>query len=565
MIKKTALFMILVCFVISIYLIPRAGQTAEQTGTNEQKVDAIFDQYNKADSPGVALAVIHDGGIIYTRGYGMADLEHDVPITPDTVFYIGSTSKQFVAMCILLLEEEGRLSLDDDIRKYLPEFPFYDKTITIRNLIYHTSGIRDFATLWRIAGKDVLDFMPEEEVYDMLCRQKELNFTPGTQQMYSNSGYFLLAMIVKNASGKSLREYADENIFRPLDMPSTHFHDDVSHLIKNRAFGYYQKSDGTFGNLFMRFSLVGSGGLYTSVKDLFKWDQNFYNNQLGKKRPELIAKMHQNGKLDNGTELNYAFALKNGTYRGLKTVSHSGGLGGYRAELMRFSDQQFSVILLSNLNSVMMAAQKVADIYLEEQVEKQTSGPTAKTVQRKEISIDPSLLDKYVGKYQIQPGNNLDITKEGNQLMVQATGQLKYPIFPESTAKFFLKVDDFQVTFVPEQDRIIIHRRGVYIPAIRIENVTYTSEQLNQYTGDYYSDELLVNYRIFLENGLLYLKFGYRPKMEMQKIRRDVFLPGYSLHFIRNNQDEITGFEMDAGRVQHLKFSKQNESNGVSP
>ncbi len=551
--------MILICFIVSIYLTPRAGQTAEQTGTPEQKVDAIFDQYDKPDSPGVALAVIHDGEIIYTRGYGMADLEHDVPITPDTVFYIGSASKQFTAMCILLLEEEGRLSLDDDIRKYLPEFPLYDKTITIRNLIHHTSGIRDFASLWRIAGKDVLDFMPEEEVYKMLCMQKELNFTPGTRQMYSNSGYFLLAMIVKNASGKSLREYADENIFHPLDMPSTHFHDDVTHLIKNRAFGYMGKPNGTFGNLFMRFSLVGSGGLYTSVKDLFKWDQNFYNNQLGKKRPELIVKMYQNGKLDNGTELNYAFALKNGTYRGLKTVSHGGNLGGYCAELTRFPDQQFSVILLSNLNSnsIMMAAQKVADIYLEDQMEKQASGSTAKVVQRKEISIDPSLLDKYVGKYQIMPGNNLDITREGNQLMVQATGQSKYPIFPESTAKFFLKEDDFQVTFKPEQDQIIILRRGIYIPAIRIENVEYTSEQLNQYTGDYYSDELLVNYRVILENGLLYIKYGYGQKFEMKKVRKDVFLPGASIHFIRNKRDEITGLKMDSGRVQNLMFSKQ--------
>jgi|WetSurMetagenome_2_1015567.scaffolds.fasta_scaffold00342_7 CubicO group peptidase (beta-lactamase class C family) len=347
-----------------------SNHKAQKSGNSDvfEKVDTLFSQWDNTDSPGCALAVIKDGKIFYKRGYGMADLEHNIAISPNTVFYVGSVSKQFVAMCLLLLEEEGKLSVDDDIRKYLPEFPVYQVPITIRHLIHHTSGIQDYLLLWTLSGKDYLDYMPENEVYKMLCSQEKLDFIPGEKQSYSNSGYFLSAMIIRRVSGKSLRDYAEEKIFKPLGMTSSQFNHDNKRIIKNRAFGYVPIDKDTFGNLIMRFDLVGSGGLYSTVEDLFQWDQNFYHNKLGETGQSLINKMVTNGRTSDGKEVNYAFALINGIYRGCKTIQHSGSLGGYRSHIIRFPDQQFSVIILSNLSSFEPGslAYKVADIFIDE-------------------------------------------------------------------------------------------------------------------------------------------------------------------------------------------------------
>ena len=312
--------------------------------------------------------MIQDGEIIYKRGYGMANLEHGVPISSKTAFYIGSTSKQFTAMSILLLAEQGKLSLDDDIRKHIPEMPEYDHRITIRHLIHHTSGIPDYFVLWERAGRDFADSIPEQEVLDLLARQKTLNFTPGDRFMYSNSGYFLLSLTVKRVSGTSLREFAEENIFQPLGMRDTHFHDDRTMIVKNRADGHFPRADGGFGIFTTSFDLVGSGGLYTTVEDLFVWDRNFYQNKLGRGGQGLIDRMLTRGKLNNGEELEYAFGLMVNEHKGLKMVSHGGGFIGFSAELIRFPGREFSIAVLCNLSGIDAGqlARRVVNFYLAE-------------------------------------------------------------------------------------------------------------------------------------------------------------------------------------------------------
>jgi len=351
------------------------------SGTNGRRftgeTDAVFAEWDRPDSPGCALAVISDGEIVYSRGYGMADLEHDIPVAPETVFYIGSESKQFVAACLLLLEEQGKLSLDDDIRKYVPELPSYGAPITIRHCILHTSGLRDYFTLWSLAGVDYANFHPEMEVVDLIARQKELNFPPGEDRLYSNSGYLLLSVVIRRASGMSLAEYAGKHIFEPLDMEDSHFHDDTTMIVKNRAQGYFRAERDTWGLLTFRFALVGSGGLYTTVLDLAKWDANFYDNTLGETGPALIQKMTTPGKLNSGEELSYACALTIGEYRGLRTVRHGGALGGYRSHMLRFPDERFTVIVLFNLADVNpgRCAEKVADIWLADRLEPPAERP----------------------------------------------------------------------------------------------------------------------------------------------------------------------------------------------
>ncbi len=350
------------------------GQESQGAGLAKQ-VDQIFAGWDRTDSPGCALGVISDGQFTYRRGYGMANLEYDVPLSSESVFYIGSTSKQFVAASIMLAAEQGHLSLEDDIRKYVPEIPDYGTTLTVRHLLHHTSGLRDYLTLWNLAGENIEDIHTPDDALQMIARQKSLNFEPGDEYLYSNSGYFLLSVIIERATGKSLREFARENIFEPLGMTHTHFHDDHTHIIKNRAMGHFTRSDGSIALNMSNFALVGSGGLYTSVDDLLLWDRNFYDNQLGE--GGLIKHLLVRGILNNGDTLSYAAALQVGEYKGLRTVEHGGALGGYRAQLLRFPDQRFSVVCLCNLapTNPTALAYRVADLYLADEFEVAPEAP----------------------------------------------------------------------------------------------------------------------------------------------------------------------------------------------
>src|SRR5215475_5676699 len=286
------------------------------------KVDALFAQWDKPDSPGCALAVTKDGQVIYKRGYGSANLDYGIPISSRSIFNIASTSKQFTAASVALLATQGKISLDDEIRKYLPEIPTYPTPVTVRQLIYHTGGIREYSHLMQLAGIRFQD-SSDEEVFRMIARQKELNFKPGDEYLYSNSGYFLLAQIVKRVSGKSLREFAEENIFKPLGMVNTRFHEDNTEVIKSRATGYSSRKGGGFSDERTVSVHVGAGGLLTTIDDLVLWDRNFYGNRLNGGQ-EFINLLLTPGTLNNGGKLNYVFGLDTEQYKGSKLFGHGG-------------------------------------------------------------------------------------------------------------------------------------------------------------------------------------------------------------------------------------------------
>ncbi len=379
--NRIVFLIVLVALILTTYGLIQ-GNNSPDPQTNE--VDKIFAGWDKPDTPGCALGIIQDGRFIYKRGYGMANLEYGIPLASQSVFRIGSTSKQFTAMCILLLEEEGRLSVDDKLIKYLPEMPDYAKSITIRHLLHHTSGVRDYLTLMRLAGARGDDFYTDPEVVDLITRQKELNFAPGDEFLYSNSGYFLLAEIVKRVTGNSMAVYAEDNIFKPLGMTHTHFHNDHTQIVKNRASGYGREKDGNFWINMTTLGMIGDGGVFTSIDDLLQWDLNFYDNKLGKADQKRIDKMLTPGVLNSGKKLDYAFGLGISEYKGLKMVSHGGAFVGFRAEMIRFPEQKFSVIVLANLGNINPSrlARQVADIYLADRfkpLEKKPKAPKAPT------------------------------------------------------------------------------------------------------------------------------------------------------------------------------------------
>lgn len=394
--------------ILALMLCPAAfGQLSS---ADKLQVDEVFKTWSGKDNPGAALGIVQDGKLIYSRGYGLADLEHNIPITDSTIFYIGSVSKQFVTMGLLLLEEQGKLSLDDRIQKYLPDFPEYGAPLTIRHFIHHTSGVRDNLTLWILSGQDLLDHIDKEEMYQLIRRQKELNFTPGEKYLYSNSCYFLLGLIIEKVSGESLRDFGQHHLFGPLGMNHTFFGDDNTRIIRNRAFSY-QAVPGGFQNQIMRFDLVGSGGVYSNIRDLYRWDQNFYHNQLGNRSQALIDKMHTEGKLNNGASSGYAFAIINGKYRGLPTVSHTGALAGYRSHLLRFPTQKTSVIILGNVIPIPMdqLPYRVADVVLKQQLGPAVKENTTQAQQTGQLNQTIAVVDpgSYAGSFYSE---ELDVT-----------------------------------------------------------------------------------------------------------------------------------------------------------
>ncbi|REJ76070.1 MAG: class A beta-lactamase-related serine hydrolase [Acidobacteria bacterium] len=561
-------------FFIALVVLFCLAATAFGQATQEQEaaVDKLFAEWNKTDSPGAAVGVITNGEFILKKGYGSADLEHDVPITPKSVFYMASVSKQFVTMAILLLEEQGKLGLDDEIQKYFPDFPKYDGPLTIRNFIHHTSGVRDNLTLWQLSGRDIYDSIEVDEMYQMIRRQKELNFTPGDRYLYSNSCYFMLAQIVEKVSGKPIKEFAEEEMFKPLGMKNTHFHDDQYHIVKNRVFSYSPGKDG-YRNLIMRFDLVGSGGLYSNVEDLLMWDRNFYDNKLGKKQEALVEKMEEEGLLNDGSSTGYAFGLSNGTHKGLRTVGHSGGLAGYSTYMVRYPDQNFSVIVLANLagfNSV-GKSREIAEIFLKDEFkEKAPAGNASNSTDQKEpetyATLTAEQLKSFEGTFW-NPENSIFskiLTKEG-KMMIERDGIPPTEVKPLSENSLKVLFPGLNVVLTFQNGDGGKHGYGEVIngrPSLRFdayETPDYSEAQLSALVGSYFSEEVNAYYKFTLNDGKLSLSINDKDLGALEPLVKDLWR-NETVGVITIDSDSNgspTGFRLDAGRVRNLKFVRR--------
>ena len=344
-------------------------------GRTLARVDAVFADHAGPDGPGCSLGVIRDGRLVHATGYGAANLDHGIANGPATVFRIGSVSKQFTAAAIALLTIRGELDLDAPVRDHIPEFPDYPDPPTIRHLVHHTSGVRDYIVLMALAGNRDEDFFTNQEVLDAISRQRELNFTPGAEYLYSNSGYFLLGEIVARVSGRSLREFAHDEFFVPLGMTHTHFHDDHNEIVPNRATGYAPTGDGDgdgdgdgFRINVTTLDMVGDGGIFTSVEEWVAWDRNLTEGTVG--GPDWVALMHERGVLNSGDTIPYAFGIAHGQHRGLATVGHGGSWVGYRAGMSRYPETGHSFVALCNRSQIdpMALIASTAEIYLEDRM-----------------------------------------------------------------------------------------------------------------------------------------------------------------------------------------------------
>lgn len=354
---------------------PAYSQSLKEAG---KKVDSLFASYN-GQTPGAAVAIVKDGKVVFKKGYGTADLEYDKPITTKTVFNIASVSKQFTAFAVYLLEGQGKLSFDDDIRKYIPELHDYTTPIKIRHLLAHTSGLRDQAALLTLAGWRQDDVLTTEQVLKMLGRQKSLNYTPGTTFNYCNSGYTLLAEIVHRVSGKSFAAYTEENIFKPLGMTNTLFEDNHELLVKNRARSY-ERVNNQYYHKPINNSNPGPSNLLTTVEDLVKWTLNFENPVVGNRK--LIQAFNEPSYLDNGKKvvlrvlgegdtIFHAKGQNLSVYKGVNMITHGGHTAGFRTFMGRFPGQRLAIIALSNdeHNERLGARWQIADFYIKDQLQ----------------------------------------------------------------------------------------------------------------------------------------------------------------------------------------------------
>lgn len=352
-------------FVLLIAVIASISSSYVVADEQSDQVDKLFATWDKDDSPGAVVAIVKDGETLYSNGYGLANLEHGVSNSPKTIFHVASVSKQFTAFAIFLLEQDEKLSIDDDVRKYIPELPDFGETIRIRHLIHHTSGLRDQWELLVFAGWRMDDVITHNDVLDLVKTQTELNFTPGQQYLYCNTGYTLLAEIVKRVSGKKLKKFCHERIFVPLEMNNTHFHDDHRQIVPNRSDCYWP-APGGWQKAVLSYAVVGATSLFTTTEDLAKWQRNFELMKVGNER--VHERVVTRARLNFGKAIDYAGGVYHGKFEGHATLGHSGGDAGYVCHVERFPEHNLSVIVLANTSVVPAArlAHLAGKIYLDE-------------------------------------------------------------------------------------------------------------------------------------------------------------------------------------------------------
>ena len=539
-----------------LLLVISAGASAESFN---QQVDALFADLDSTDSAGCAVSVIQNGEIIYSRGYGMANLDHQVPIRAETVFDIGSTSKQFTAAAIALLALDGRLSLDDDIRKFLPEIPQYEHVITIRHLLHHTSGLRDFAALTRLSGVDDHDVITYADLVQLTSRQTALNFRPGEDFLYSNTGYVMLAVIVQRASGMGFGEFLDQHVFGPLEMKQSLVYEDSTRIIPHRAMGYSPTAGGSLAIDHMwNFAIGGDGQVYSTVGDLAQWDANFYNPSVGGQ--DFIDMMQTQGQLNNGETIEYALGLFIGEHRGLKTVRHGGAWGGFRAQFIRVPDYRFSTVVLCNLgNSDPSArAKAILDIYLEEHL-----APLDDPESQAEFTPSAKDLEAIRGKFLLDLGVMVNITAEEGKPVLTFSETTPFEMTPRGADRFYIGGLDAMLVFEDKADGawsgFRVELDSNTMQAVRVEPFETDSAQLQEFSGNYFSEDLGVDWRMELEEQQLLMRVGVNAEFPLLFTGEDRFASGgFTGRFERNSSGQVTAVVVDAGRTKNLKAVRQD-------
>ncbi len=548
------------------------------------KIDPIFARWNSTESPGYAVGVVQNGELVFAKGYGMANLEYGVPITAQSRFYIGSMSKQITAAAVALLVQQGKVQLTDDVHKYVPELPDYGHSITVDNLIHHTSGIRDWTSIHLFSGLDPRyeDRLDNSDVLQLILRQRSLNFVPGTDFRYSSSGYILLAKIVERASGQTLPEFAKQNIFGPLGMEHTLFDDNYARILPQRVESYRQVGNHHYERWLKHFNIYGDGGVISTVEDLAKWDTNFYRDQLG--NSGLVEMLLTRGRLNSGEQIHYAFGLELDTHNGYRVVKHNGGMLGFNVDMVRFPDQRLTVIVLGNSQDAYVTglAFDIADRLLPA---KQALNSKPSMVPASQVTLTSDESKKYEGSYAIRDLNNRWVVRlKDGQLSVEGTEQRLLPVGP---SKFRLLERDGVpssppafVSFQAGKDDAMSMHFSSGAPLGSFDGDRYdptlpsSLEELKPLIGKYRSDELHVTYSVWEDGGELYMQLGTAkpislfprhddPRVEWNS-RSKVWIGFGMVTFVTGKDGAVTGLNIGDGWVKEVYFAKTESPSEVT-
>lgn len=520
----------------------------------QRKIDSLFADYTKPGSPGVAVLIVKDGKIDFEKGYGLANLEYNMPITPTSVFDIASVSKQFCGYAISTLIQQGKISPDDDIHKYLPDVPDFGKKITIRNLVHHTSGLRDWPEGLHAAGWRWDESFSYDDIMRMVSKQRDLDFEPGSEYQYSNTGYNLLAAIVTKVTGKTFPDWEAENIFKPLGMNNTQVLSDYAKVIPNLARSYYVDNN-EYRNATDQLTAFGSSSIFTTVEDLAKW-VIFIEKGLDSKDP-VITRMTETDKLNNGNANDYAYGLGVGESNGIKHLQHTGGWASYATVIAMYPDQHIGIILLGNKAGFdpSGSANTIARMMIKAL---NTSGLKQEDLsQQPTVKVDTLVLKKYAGTYKLGPGWFVTFTLEGGNLMTQATNEDKFPTEMKSDSIMWVPAYHSSVRFTD----IKAHANAIWYhgkKSPRVLPVKTDSTILTGYTGSYYSRELEATYKITLEKGKLVAHhmrlgdFALIPDMENPLAFNT---ENGSMVFYKNG-GKVAGFKLSGGRIRNIIFER---------
>lgn len=530
-------------------------------------VDQRFAGLDNDRSPGAVVAVLEHGEVTFTRAYGMADLTHGVPFTLDTPSNIASTSKQFTAFAVAWLADQGRLSLDDDVRQYIPELPDFAQTVTLRHLLTHTSGYREYLTTLPMAGRMVEeDHIDRDDVLRVVERQPALQNAPGAEWSYNNTGYGLAALVVERVTGTPFQDWMRETVFEPLGMDRTVVRADRSVIVPDRAVGYVAASGGGWKEATDLGGAMGDGSIYTTAGDLLRWMDTYRTAGLGGE--DVRREMTTRAVLTTGDTTSYGLGLFLREYRGLRTIEHSGTGAAHLAGFVYYPEIESGVVVLTNSPTMPVSAQAVAEVFFADAFEPED---TAEVVEAEPTrpdydpaSFEPETFDAFAGRYELDdaPGYVITFRREDDRYVVQVIGQRETEIVPVGPSRFSTRGGSLEISFHTSPggsvETITLHQNGDQ-PAFRIPTEAEPLV-LADYVGRYYSDELGTVYTVRVEDdGLVLVHPRIHTPIPLLHSAGGRFKGRYpitGLAFERGGDGTVMGFAAESVRTRGVRFDK---------
>lgn len=531
------------------------------------RTDQLMIHYTGDDVPGAAVMVIKEGEMQFLKSYGMSNITHGIHMNENTVHNIGSTSKHFLTFGLLLLQEEGMLSMDDDIRKYIPELPEFEHKVTLRHLVNHTSGYREYMNLVAMTGRNISTDLDIEKIIDIVKRQPELQNVPGSEFNYNNTGFALMTEVINRVTDTPFADWMKKNVFEPLEMHHTIVRTSPYQIVKNRSAGYAPGKDGWYREVTDLGGAAGAGGIHSTMGDLAKWIKNLIEPTVG--TASMIEQMTTAFELNDGSSSGYGLGLYVNEYKGLPYFHHGGADMAHRSMLLVFPGIDAAVVTQSNNVAYnFLLTYQIADLFLKEYLETEEEAEpdedTADQGEETEFDYETEKFDMLAGRYELDAmaGFVLTFARDGDRIYTQATNQPEVNLTATSDSTFSIVGVDASVTFHLNQDAtadsITLHQNGDHI-ARKIEFLL-EPEQMTEFTGRYYSEEIETLYTLVLKDGNLYLRnYQMDNDLALDATNEDTFgsvFPLTSVHFVRNENGEITGFKASSGRTRDVLFEK---------